>query len=137
MHSEILDKHLSLIVTERTLELVDEHHGLDSYILRTPVQDLKSQLGLDLRRHMLLKLIRGNFETPELAAEMKQKYSDCIIPEEEAEWFGLSESNAITKQKIIDAIANVKLPLKYQFTKDLIAMLERKFLDSFHISFKI
>mgnify|MGYP002649333208 CR=1 FL=1 len=33
LYSEILDKHFTFICTGRTLALVDEHHGLDGYIL--------------------------------------------------------------------------------------------------------
>jgi large subunit ribosomal protein L28 len=37
VHSEVLDKYLSVVVTERTLELIDEHTGLDSYLLKVRV----------------------------------------------------------------------------------------------------
>lgn len=33
VYSEILDKYLSIVVTERALELIDQHSGLDSYLL--------------------------------------------------------------------------------------------------------
>jgi large subunit ribosomal protein L28 len=34
VYSEILDKYLSVVVTDRALELIDSHTGLDSYLLK-------------------------------------------------------------------------------------------------------
>jgi len=34
VYSEILDKYFSVIVTQRALRLIDENHGLDSYLLK-------------------------------------------------------------------------------------------------------
>ena len=34
VYSEILNKYLSLIVTERALKLIDEQYGLDSYLIK-------------------------------------------------------------------------------------------------------
>ncbi len=34
VYSEILDKYLSLIVTERALRLIDNNYGLDSYLIK-------------------------------------------------------------------------------------------------------
>lgn len=33
VYSEILDTYFSVTVTERALRLIDEHHGLDNYLL--------------------------------------------------------------------------------------------------------
>ena len=33
LYSEILDKHMKMIVTERALRLIDENYGLDNYLL--------------------------------------------------------------------------------------------------------
>ena len=79
-YSEILDKYLKIICTKRTLDLVDDAYGFDGYILRTPVNDLKSQLALHLKRFMLIKLAKKDFPTEEKANEMCEKYADCIIP---------------------------------------------------------
>jgi len=124
-YSEILDKYFRVICTRRTLELVDNHYGFDSYILRTEVQDLKSQLALSLRRLMLLTLIRKNFKDPEHCEEMVNKYKDCLIPEEEAEWLGLSVRDAMVKQKIIEAKNNKPIPLKATLTQELIEELQK------------
>ncbi|KAK7500588.1 hypothetical protein BaRGS_00008163 [Batillaria attramentaria] len=58
LYSEILDKHFIITVTLRTMDLIDEHFGLDSYILKTHESDLCSKLGMDLKREMLLALAR-------------------------------------------------------------------------------
>lgn len=34
VHSEILDKYMRTVVTERTMELIHSHHGFDHYILK-------------------------------------------------------------------------------------------------------
>jgi len=37
LYSEILDKHFEIVVTPRTLRLVDQHFGFDSYILEVNI----------------------------------------------------------------------------------------------------
>lgn len=130
LYSEILDKHFTFICTGRTLALVDEHHGLDGYILRTPVQDLKSQLALQLRREMLLTLLGKKKPGRDEAhgGEMRKKYADCVttMPPEEAEWFGLSTVDALKKAKLETAkrTAEARLPLKYALSRKLIEDLK-------------
>ena len=34
LYSEVLDRHLDLVVTQRAEQLVHEHHGLDMYLLK-------------------------------------------------------------------------------------------------------
>lgn len=64
------------------LRLVDENHGFDNYILRTPVEDFKSQLALDLRRKMLVALAKKDFHhnDPEKQKYVLEKYKEFIIP---------------------------------------------------------
>ena len=92
-YSEILDKHLLITCTPRTLDLVDEHNGFDQYILKTHPVDLRSQLALDIRRNILLALAKGT-----CAKELQNRYAKFIIPANEAEWFGLPLDKAIEKQ---------------------------------------
>ncbi|XP_054160151.1 39S ribosomal protein L28, mitochondrial-like [Oppia nitens] len=127
LYSEILDKHFRLICTRRTLDLVDSHYGFDAYLLKTPVQDLKSQLALSLRRLMLLKLLKNDFTDENHGKEMREKYSDCWkgFTLEEAEWFGLSVKQAIEKQKLIDAKQYKPIPLKAILTQELIEELQK------------
>ncbi|KAF7492414.1 hypothetical protein SSS_10079 [Sarcoptes scabiei] len=125
-YSEILDKHFSIICTELTLRLIDQNHGFDNYILRTNVQDLKSRLGLLLRRQMLLTLAKKEFRDAEHEKSMMQKYGDCIIPLEEAEWFGLSVPQAINRMKILEAKNYPTLPMKYALTRKFIQDIEEQ-----------
>lgn len=128
VYSEILDKYMRVTVTERTLILINEHCGFDLYILKTPVQDLHSQLALDLRRKMLLALARKDLypDNPEKQKAMLEKYKDFIVSEEEADWFGLTLWKAEKKlMDYEDALPKPK-PLKYQFLNDFIEELKLK-----------
>ncbi|KAK8396452.1 hypothetical protein O3P69_005477 [Scylla paramamosain] len=113
VYSEILDRHMTLTVTERTLKLIDDHYGFDNYILETPPADLMSQLALKIRREMLLAL-----------EEILQKYEKHIIPEEEAEWYGLNLLEASNKQKLLEEIANQPQPLKHRFRAEFVEYLK-------------
>lgn len=124
VYSEILDKYMMVTLTERTLLLINKHFGFDNYILETPVQDLKSQLALDLRRKMLLALVRKDLypSDPKKREEIIGKYKKHIIPEEEAEWFGLTLEQA--EKKLLDKEDGVEpQPLKYQFLKEYLEEL--------------
>jgi len=116
---------MNVTVTERTLRLIDQHCGFDHYILSTPVQDLKSQLALSIRRKMLLALVNEekHHESEEKNKEVFEKYNKYMIPKEEAEWFGLTMREAVQKQKLIEVEQNPPVPLKYklrqQFIEDL------------------
>lgn len=123
LYSEILDNYMQVIVTGTTLRAIDKHYGFDNYILETPVQDLKSQLALDLRRMMLLALAHQDMypDNPEKQKEIYDKYKKFIIPEDEAEWFGLSIKAAIEKQKRIEK--KRPIPLKVQHRKELFEKL--------------
>merc|ERR1719419_455312 len=57
LYSEILDQWLLVTVTMRTLDLIDEAHGFDHYILSTPQMDLKSNLGMALKKKLLLTVL--------------------------------------------------------------------------------
>lgn len=125
VYSEILNKYMSVTVTERTLSLIDKHYGFDNYILETPVQDLKSQLALDIRRHMLLALANkeGHHEDPEKQQKVFEKYQKFAIPKEEAEWFGLSMREAIKKQRILEE-GKKRVPLKHEYRRKFIEELK-------------
>jgi large subunit ribosomal protein L28 len=57
-YSEILDKYYALTCTRRTLELIEEEKGFDNYILKTHQVDLKSDIGMELKREMLITLAK-------------------------------------------------------------------------------
>ncbi|XP_008307341.1 large ribosomal subunit protein bL28m [Cynoglossus semilaevis] len=106
LYSEILDHKFTITVTLRTLDLIDAAYGFDFYILKTPKEDLNSKLGMDLKRAMLLRLARKDTQLyPNDAAKREMiynKYKQFEIPEEEAEWVGLSLVEAVEKQRQLE-----------------------------------
>ncbi|XP_061073900.1 39S ribosomal protein L28, mitochondrial isoform X2 [Conger conger] len=105
LYSEILDHKFDITVTSRTLDLIDAAYGFDFYILKTPKQDLNSKLGMDIKRALLLRLARWNTELyPDDPARRDMVYNKYkfLIPEEEAEWVGLSLEEAVEKQRLLE-----------------------------------
>ncbi|XP_061638966.1 39S ribosomal protein L28, mitochondrial [Phyllopteryx taeniolatus] len=106
LYSEILDHKFTITVTPRTLDLIDAAFGFDFYILKMPKEDLNSKLGMDLKRAMLLRLARRDTQLyPEDRAkrdEVYNKYKRFEIPEEEAEWVGLTLEEAVEKQRQLE-----------------------------------
>ncbi|KAK9520904.1 hypothetical protein VZT92_020762 [Zoarces viviparus] len=106
LYSEILDHKFTVTVTARTLNLIDAAFGFDFYILNTSKEDLNSKLGEDLKRAMLLRLARRNTELypsdPVKREKVYIKYKQFEIPEEEAEWLGLSLEEAVEKQRQLE-----------------------------------
>ncbi|TDH14911.1 hypothetical protein EPR50_G00025460 [Perca flavescens] len=107
LYSEILDHKFTITVTARTLDLIDAAFGFDSYILSTSKEDLNSKLGMDLKRAMLLRLARRNTELypsdPVKREKVYTKYKQQFeVPEEEAEWLGLSLEEAVEKQRQLE-----------------------------------
>ncbi|KAM4627767.1 large ribosomal subunit protein bL28m isoform 1-T1 [Polymixia lowei] len=106
LYSEILDNKFTITVTPRTLNLIDAAYGFDFYILKTPKEDLNSKLGMDLKRAMLLRLARKDTElySSDKARREKvyNKYKQFEIPEEEAEWMGLSLEEAVEKRRQLE-----------------------------------
>lgn len=124
LYSEILDKYFDVTVTLRTLNLIDECFGFDNYILKTHQIDLKSKLGMTLKREMLIALAKKSFypNDPELHAAVYEKYKKFEIPLEEAEWVGLSLQEAERKQHEIEEAerADTLKPLKCSFADTLL-----------------
>ncbi|XP_067663436.1 large ribosomal subunit protein bL28m-like [Haliotis asinina] len=122
LYSEILDKHFAIEVTLRTLDLIDEAYGLDHYILKTSEVDLNSQLAMKLKRQMLLALVQKTLypEDPVTREKVLKKYKQYLIPEEEAEWVGLTIGQALQKAHDKQAKENPTRPLKEIFTQHFI-----------------
>lgn len=128
-YSEILDQYYALTCTRRTLELIEEVKGFDNYILKTHEVDLKSDIGMQLKREMLIRLAKKDTD---LYPDDKQKqetiynrYKDLVIPLEEAEWVGLKPWEAVTKLKKLEEEKAKKSirPLKEVFAeKTLLAL---------------
>nr|XP_057936754.1 39S ribosomal protein L28, mitochondrial [Doryrhamphus excisus] len=106
LYSEILDHKFTITVTPRTLNLIDAAFGFDFYILKTPKEDLCSKLGMDLKRAMLLRLARKDTQLypdePTKREKVYNKFRQFEIPEEEAEWVGLTLEEAVEKQRQLE-----------------------------------
>lgn len=122
LYSEILDQWMSITVTKRTLNLIDEVYGLDHYILGTSERDLNSQLGMKLKREMLLALARKSMypNDPKRRDLIYERYKKYEIPEEEAEWIGLPVEEAVQKGRELEEKSNPVVPLKEIFIKQLL-----------------
>ncbi|XP_027324797.1 large ribosomal subunit protein bL28m [Anas acuta] len=131
LYSEILDATLTVTVTMRTLDLIDQAYGFDFYILKTPKADLGSKLGMDLKRTMLLRLARRDPnlhpDDPARREAIYDKYKEFVIPEEEAEWVGLSLEEAIEKQRLLEKKDPV--PLFKVYAEELVNQLKEKALQ--------
>lgn len=129
IRSEILNVHLSTLVTDRTMVLIHESCGFDHYILKTPACDLVSSLALGLKRKMLIALMN---ECPEVAPEKRaailaeyKPYLAQYTPED-VEWYGLTFAEALKKLQKIDEVAAeaAMIPHKVLFRNRLLEQLE-------------
>lgn len=122
LYSDILDEYFRVVITYRTKDAINEAKGFDFYILKTPVQDLQSQFGLELRREMLIRLAKKNYypNDPDKFKMIEEKYKEFVIPLEEAEWFGLTLKAAVAKQHEIELKSKSLMPLKVRYAQDLI-----------------
>lgn len=124
LYSEILDRHMEIVVTPRTLNLIDEAFGFDNYILQTHAVDLKSKLGMTLKREMLLTLARKSMypNDPVKREKVYKRYKKFEISEEEAEWVGLTMKEAVIKlrsQLEAETVVPLKETYKRQLTEEL------------------
>ncbi|KAF0294745.1 39S ribosomal protein L28, mitochondrial [Amphibalanus amphitrite] len=135
LYSEVLDRWMELVVTQRAVQLVHDHHGLDMYllkvgryavVLKTRACDIVSLLGLRIKREILLALARGSLwpDDPKRREELLKKYSEFIVPEEQVEWYGLTVGEAIKKLRVEQAAAGPPPPLKHQYRAELIEKLK-------------
>jgi len=128
LYSEILDRWMQITVTVRTLDLIDAVYGFDNYILKTHEVDMCSRLGMKLKHEMLLALARKSMypDDPVKRDAVYEKYKQFVIPEEEAEWVGLSLYEAERKQHEVEEKEQQKStrPLKYQYFEELAQRLK-------------
>ena len=92
VYSEVLNKHLKVTMTKRAQRLIDENFGLDFYLLKTPVNEIYSHLGLKLKREILLHLATNK---ERINKDIIAKYEPYEIPEEIALWHGLPWKEAV------------------------------------------
>jgi len=127
-YSEILDTYMKVTMTEGALMQVDECHGFDYYLLKTPVQDFKSRLALRLRRKLLMSLAMENYHPndPVKREYVKEKYKEFVIPLEEAEYTGLTVNEAVTQLKVKEGQVRQTIPLKVIYAEKLMEELKEK-----------
>lgn len=129
LYSEILDQYLNITVTLRTLQLIDDNYGLDFYILRTHEVDLKSKLGMKLKRLMLLAIANKSLykNNPTKREEIYQKYKEFEIPSEEADWVGQSLQEAERKQYSIEERLEQETtrPLRHSYADGLLEQVKQ------------
>jgi len=131
-YSEILDQHYAVCVTRRTVAKIEEATTFDHYILKTPLQDLNSKFGFDLRRKMLHKLVNNGENLwpndPEKRSIIYEKYKQYQVPKEEIDWIGLLPDEALEKlEKEEDEKHEQSIrPWKELFRESLIAELSRR-----------
>ncbi|MFH4978198.1 hypothetical protein AB6A40_004907 [Gnathostoma spinigerum] len=125
LYSEVLDKHMKVVVTERALRLIDQHFGLDFYLLETPEIDIASKLGNKLKREILIALANESYYKgdEEKRDYIRQKYAKFVMPIEEAEWVGLDLNEACRKQQDLEDSLS-KEPKKFIFERELVEKLK-------------
>ncbi|XP_021193373.1 large ribosomal subunit protein bL28m [Helicoverpa armigera] len=133
--SEILNTHLSVTVTDRTISLINDHYGFDHYLLKTPACDLVSMLALKLKKQILIELMNGcprYAHDPQRQKEVYEEYKTYLssYTPEEIEWYGLSWYEALCKLAKQKEAANKPVPLKNMYRKNLVEKLKAAGIDS-------
>jgi len=128
VHSEILHKYFSVIVTDRTIRLINSNYGFDHYLLKTPACDLKSLLPLGLKRKVLKELEAGCptlKDNPELQKRVREKYGKYLeaYTSEEIDWYGYSYAEACRRIEQQIEEQKVVVPLKHLYRAQLIDKL--------------
>lgn len=128
VYSEILEKHIEMLMTLRGRRLVDQHLGFDSYLLETPVNEIYAWDLLKIKREMLLKLADPKSD---LKDEIREKYDRFKVEREEADWHGLRLHEAYDKVRRIEYLQNksLKVPKKHEYRAELIELLQKGYLD--------
>lgn len=129
IYSEILDKYISVVVTDRTINLINSNYGFDHYLLKTPACDLKSLLALRLKRRILKDLYdecpafeKGSEKHKRVMLEYK-KYLESYT-REEVEWYGYTFPEACKKMEALLAEQKKLIPLKHIYRANLIEKLK-------------
>ena len=101
-YSEILDRSYETIVSDTTLDLIDENEGFDFYILKTPPHELLSDFAMTIKGDILKALAKESYwlNDSKQFELIKEKYKDYVMPYEQAEWYGLKPEEAILKYQL-------------------------------------
>ena len=128
VHSEILDAHMDIVCTKRGIKLVDISEGFDNYLLKTPVNEIYATGLLRIKRELLLKLSDPNNFTTKFGGDpsVYEKYQKFAVTHHEADWHGLTFTEALRKQSRIEALEaeNNVIPDKLKYRRELIEMLK-------------
>ncbi|KAI5641945.1 39S ribosomal protein L28, mitochondrial [Phthorimaea operculella] len=127
--SEVLNTHLSVTVTDRTIRLINDHYGFDHYLLKTPACDLVSMLALKLKKSILTELMNGCprlAHDPEKQKKVYEEYKTYLssYTPEEVEWYGLTWFEALSKVVKQKEAANRPVPLKNVYRRNLVEKLK-------------
>lgn len=129
IYSEVLNKYMICDVTTRAQILINNHFGLDYYLLETRACDLRNLLAVKLKRK-ILQALRDKTLYPDDEKKRKEvydkfkKYLDNYTSEE-IDWYGLTLKEARIKM----AGENIRLseipkePLKHQYRREFIEEL--------------
>ncbi|KAK9696169.1 hypothetical protein QE152_g32081 [Popillia japonica] len=129
VYSEVLDKYMSVVVTNRAINMIHAHYGFDHYLLKTPACDLKSLLAVGLKRMILQELSNGcptHANNPIKQKEILDQYSQYLsaYTAEEIEWYGYSFIEACQRMNEILNEKNKPVPLKHLYRAKLIETLK-------------
>ncbi|VVD03440.1 39S ribosomal protein L28, mitochondrial [Leptidea sinapis] len=133
--SEVLNTHLSVTVTDRTIKLINDHYGFDHYLLKTPACDLVSMLALKLKKQILSELMNGcprYAHDPQKQKEIYEEYKTYLssYTPEEIDWYGLTWPEALNKVAKIKEAANKPIPLKNVYRKNLVEKLKEAAIEA-------
>ena len=142
-YSEILNQYYALTCTRRALDLIEQAKGFDFYILKEHEVDLKSDIGMQLKREMLIRLAKKDTDLypddKEKRDTIYNRYKEFLLPLEEAEWVGLKPWEAMKKQKDIEQqkLKESTKPLKELFAQETLKKLENNELSLEQIEKKL
>lgn len=136
VYSEVLDKYISVVVTDRAVSLIHANYGFDHYLLKSLACDLQSMLALSFKRKILQELQNGcpaYADRPEKQRKVLDEYKGYLsaYTPEEIEWYGysLTEACNILKHKM-EAEEKAKIvPMKHVFRAELIEKLKAASLN--------
>ncbi|XP_051160635.1 39S ribosomal protein L28, mitochondrial [Leptopilina boulardi] len=127
VYSQVLNLYLKTIVTPRALELIHSNYGLDHYILKTKACDIRSLLGIKLKRKILLALANKTLypDDPDKREEVYEMYKNYLndYTPKEIEWYGLTFKEANIKLREEKEAKIVIEPMKIEYRKKLIEEL--------------
>ncbi|GJQ66385.1 putative structural constituent of ribosome [Trypoxylus dichotomus] len=131
VYSEVLDKYISVVVTNRTINMIHSNYGFDHYLLKTPACDLKSLLALGLKRMILQEIANGCLtysNNPPKQKEILNHYGQYLssYTPEEIEWYGYSFDEACDKMKKIleEKDKANRIPLKHIYRTEMVEKLK-------------